>query len=483
MVVESPSSDPNFYISYYLFVPTYAIGMLLNLWILITLVRGRHHLLADRLAHCLCGLIAVDLFWSIAQLTHYAVILHVENSTDSIASRAIACLSCVSVLGVMAANLCLAAERYFVLCGRSGGGDVRYFVWLVSPLVMVAIIIISTFADCMNVTDNLVPAQSPHFEIFFSLMLASFCFVVTATVCLYVFAYFSAKKEIEGLKESVCLPIYALGILLNASVLITAVVGWKRICTTRLDRFMIVLTAVFLIWCLFSTIRPLVELNHPETFTVAFIELYTSIFLMLNFGINALIALERYFKIAETSEEDNRKHYFASIFTWFTLLLSVLFNYAYAPKLATEGALDTWFTVVSPPAMIAILIIQMYWTFAIYAGTYILSCKKIRASLEKRRNGSLDVEQIRIKLERKILLSCLAMASSLLVCYLPIFVVALFLLSSSASDPGNQHMTVPLLFANLMVCLDVLITPALVLYFMPKVRKSLVAFVTRQEEE
>ncbi|KAI9333022.1 hypothetical protein BDR26DRAFT_621044 [Obelidium mucronatum] len=91
--------------------------------------------------------------------------------------------------------------------------------------------------------------------------------------------------EILFLNLKVCLPIFALGVLLNGAVTLTAAVARKRLITNRLDGFLVLLTFVVLLWCLLSTIRPLVELTSTATFPTNVIKLYTSFFLLLIFGV------------------------------------------------------------------------------------------------------------------------------------------------------------------------------------------------------
>ncbi|KAJ3071768.1 hypothetical protein HDU98_004819 [Podochytrium sp. JEL0797] len=195
------STVPHYALTYYVFVPTYVIGALISSWILITLLRGRHHLLTDRLSHCLFAILLVDLLFCLVQFTKYAVLLHATESTLLVSRRVIAGFNFVSWLAVWAANLCLATERYFVLATRERGGEGKYFVGMVVPLVVVALPVTVATSTCSNFSGNIIPAQSPQFEIVFSLMLFGFCYTVAVTISLYVFGYFAAKRDLVVLKE------------------------------------------------------------------------------------------------------------------------------------------------------------------------------------------------------------------------------------------------------------------------------------------
>ncbi|ORY40455.1 hypothetical protein BCR33DRAFT_719440 [Rhizoclosmatium globosum] len=291
-----------------------------------------------------------------------------------------------------------------------------------------------------------------------------------------IFANITDSNLIHIFNYDVCLPIYAFGIIINGAIILAAAISWKRTIITRLDRLLIYLTIVFAVWCLLSTIRPLVELSNSNLFPENIVQFYTSMFLMLIFGINLLISMERYFTIAETSPEENKTSIGAAIFTWLLLCISLVVDFFYAPRNVGPRVLYSWFTVVSPASMVAILFSIMTATCGIYAATFFASTRKIRKSLANRWNGKFDVELIRAKLERKILWSCLIMSASLVICYLPIFMVTLVALNKS-----NGDMTAALLFSNLMVCLDVIVSPALVLYFMPNLRKTMFSVLQRRQ--
>ncbi|KAI9333021.1 hypothetical protein BDR26DRAFT_621200 [Obelidium mucronatum] len=185
--------------------------------------------------------------------------------------------------------------------------------------------------------------------------------------------------------------------------------------------------------------------------------------------------MERYFTIVQQKEEECQKNYWAAIFTWCLLASTVVFDYMLGANQKHDEMLYTWFETISPPAMVAILFTMTFITGGIYVGTYLVSKRKIRASLANKRSSKFDVDVIRVKLERKILFSCIAMGGSIFVCYMPISIVMLGALYEPAGD-----FTAALVFGNLMVALDVLISPALVLVFMPALRKTLFGVFKRQ---
>ncbi|KAJ3227384.1 hypothetical protein HDU81_006745 [Chytriomyces hyalinus] len=298
------------------------------------------------------------------------------------------------------------------------------------------------------------------------------------------------RDTVFRLNYGVCLPVFVLGALLNGWIAVAAVLDRTRTIRSRLDKVLWVLTCIFCLWCFASVVRAGLELPSVGVhIPINVLQAYTSLFIMLIFGANLVLAMERYFMISGEPDEQNRNHFIAALVALSLLTCSVVFSAIFfpssnSPLKAAETELDTWFTIVSPPMMITIMYLLLIGTLGLYVSTYMTSTRRLRQSLRNRkqrrgRHGA-DLDTVRLRVERKILFSCVAMAGSLVLCYLPIIVVVMFRTFSGADNAGRD-MTWPLLFSNFLLSLDGLLSPALVLHFMPNFRKPM--FPTRSISE
>ncbi|KAJ3204728.1 hypothetical protein HDU82_005640 [Entophlyctis luteolus] len=112
--METPD-DPLYYWQYVLFVPTIIVGGAISGSTLVTMVRFRGELIANRLDRLLCLILLICFTWSVCLLLRYLAALFV--ATEDLAG-ANAALSFLGLGWLLSANIMLAFSRYFVFQGR-----------------------------------------------------------------------------------------------------------------------------------------------------------------------------------------------------------------------------------------------------------------------------------------------------------------------------------------------------------------------------
>ncbi|KAI8616766.1 hypothetical protein BC830DRAFT_1116625 [Chytriomyces sp. MP71] len=269
----------------------------------------------------------------------------------------------------------------------------------------------------------------------------------------------------------VCLPILVVGMLFNGLITYIMLRRRRDLLVSRLDRIVFALVLILFLWSLIAILRALLQLRMDNAdFPTSFVACYTSVFVLLIFGVNLLLGIERHTVISEMSEAESKNTFMSAIalMLFFVMFLVFISIAGPPPTFAVEtGSLKTWFTIISPVFFFPFWVSIIVGTSAIYIATYFSSVRKLRATLARRERKNWKIRQVRRTIERKIFLSCIAMCLSLFACYMPIGVVV-FILAFSCQD-----MTPALLTGNILVILDTVIAPALVLVFMGKIKTAL----------
>ncbi|KAI8827564.1 hypothetical protein BJ741DRAFT_629697 [Chytriomyces cf. hyalinus JEL632] len=320
----------------------------------------------------------------------------------------------------------------------------------------------------------------------------------------------------------VLLLIYGSGSILNLSILTTYARHAPSLLKTRLDRITAALIAICFIWSLGrSTIEILIATNK-STQSDRVAACFTSIVMSFIFAFNFILAMERYFSIKDI----NGKPFYKAVYVCLALCVAALLGI-----FATSTAADGIRPDNKPQAMIWDVIASVGFLgastgmVALYIATYRFTTRMfdesprtvayfvkqpppvavaIVATSDSNASTStssphprtprfelnrlpattiasriLDAEQlehVRIKAEKQLLVNCIIMSAGLIICYAPIFfyqIVHAFLGIHTVNEENKapQGGDVFYVFGCVAVALDVLLTPGLVLYFRRDVRK------------
>ncbi|KAJ3351777.1 hypothetical protein HDU83_008679 [Entophlyctis luteolus] len=271
--------------------------------------------------------------------------------------------------------------------------------------------------------------------------------------------------------------LYSVGFFLNSCILFASAVFPKRMIRSQVDVITLALIAVNAIWSLGGMVtNAMIGLNiisQSDRANTAF----TNISIILIFGFNLNLAMERFFQIRE-----NR--YAKIIYTVFysiTVICVVLIVWMFSTSPASNGIQPD----NEPQATVWVIVaifsyaLSLVLTAWFYISTYLYSRRQFQAHprlvtfLMKERGQEVSddpetVALVRMSLERQVLIKCIALSSSLVFCYLPLLslLIATTFVSTQTVDPNGYYYGVGLVF----VALDVIVTPLLVFNFKKELR-------------
>ncbi|KAI8832448.1 hypothetical protein BJ741DRAFT_614556 [Chytriomyces cf. hyalinus JEL632] len=292
-------------------------------------------------------------------------------------------------------------------------------------------------------------------------------------------------------------PIFLMGALFNGFVMATILLNKKKLLVSRLDQFMFLLIAVFFLWsvaCFVEFFASLVAISVQGYIAEAIISSFS---IVMIFCVNLLLALERYFLIMGTPE-----YLCERIITGVIVLVGILCGLILGIFVRTAIDMDHAELVESwSLTMYGALLIISTAVVVVYVRTYFRSSRLVRESLglsrkkglvarirtsHKNKHGDVltgdDVSEpdasggmdgVSVAIERRILFNSIIMASSLILCYLPGIILQVI--------PNVLHLSpeVAVFWSNVSevsLSLDVLITPALILYFRRDIRDVLLQY-------
>ncbi|KAJ3226039.1 hypothetical protein HDU81_007493 [Chytriomyces hyalinus] len=263
------------------------------------------------------------------------------------------------------------------------------------------------------------------------------------------------------------LPTFLIGVALNSSLVATFIYARRKLITMRLDRIVFSLLIVSIFWAGSMLRKYLHRLISPGDIGMTFTGFLNTFNLILVFGINLLLAVERFFVFRNTDSTASRP-YFAIVFV-IMLLQFIITLWLFTSSTSTNGVVPdlplqslVWtITVAVSFAGQNLAITILYWR------TY----KSATQDLIKCAND--EVNTARLLVRRKVLIYCILMASMLILLYLPT-VIWHIIKGLSLELTGNSTVVVVVdRLVTEILALDVLVTPGLVLYFNMDARREL----------
>ncbi|TPX75155.1 hypothetical protein CcCBS67573_g03570 [Chytriomyces confervae] len=291
-------------------------------------------------------------------------------------------------------------------------------------------------------------------------------------------------------------PIFLVGAFFNGFIMATILLNRKKLLVSRLDQFMFLLIFVFFLWsvaCFVEFFANLIGISVHGYIAEAIISSFS---IVMIFCVNLLLALERYFLIMSTPE-----YLCERIITGVIVLVGVLCGLILGIYVRTAIDMDHAELVESwSLTMYGALLLISTAVVVVYVRTYFRSSRLVRESLglskkkglvarirtnHKNKHGdsatgdnvseseSGGMDGVSVAIERRILFNSIIMASSLILCYLPGIILQVI--------PNVLHLSpeVAVFWSNVSevsLSLDVLITPALILYFRRDIREVLLGF-------
>ncbi|KAI9332971.1 hypothetical protein BDR26DRAFT_868746 [Obelidium mucronatum] len=255
------------------------------------------------------------------------------------------------------------------------------------------------------------------------------------------------------LQYALTLPTFLLGICLNLWTLFKIFSNRQELSDT-IDYIVTALIAVCLLWSLSCVSRMIALLFVGATVfmnTAATLEINIVITLLL--GIQSLLALERFFIVRQEIPKSTVSATLSASMA-FTGCIVVIFSSERGIWPDDSVQFWIWVVVVSVGFIVALTVVLFC-----YYSTY----NHIRKSLKAAMNH--HGETLRILLERRVLVNCLMMSASVIVCYVPqIIYFTLLGFNVFGQNQGLENWMFALQLQ--FVAFDPVLAPLLVMCFM-----------------
>ncbi|KAI8840477.1 hypothetical protein BJ741DRAFT_597437 [Chytriomyces cf. hyalinus JEL632] len=268
------------------------------------------------------------------------------------------------------------------------------------------------------------------------------------------------------------LPTFLSGFIVNAVLVSTFIYARRKLLTTRLDRIVLALLVVCIIWSGSNSRKYLRRILWPDLPATRLSSFVNSVNLILVFGINLLLAVERFFVFRNTDHRPSSRLYFGIVIG----------------TMVVQTGISGWLFLTSPssngvfpdePLQRSIWILTMTISFIsqnlaiaiLYRKTYICATQDLLNS------GNDEMNKARLLVRHKVLVYCILMASTLVILYLPTVFSYLLWVTVPALLKNKAAVVVVDRVAIEILALDVLATPVLVIYFNAEARMEIMCIL------
>ncbi|KAJ3070117.1 hypothetical protein HDU98_006835 [Podochytrium sp. JEL0797] len=277
-------------------------------------------------------------------------------------------------------------------------------------------------------------------------------------------------------------PTYCLGVLINGVFLAVMIRKRKTLLQTRIDLIYAFLMFVCFVWSVTEVLLFAVWGNSdelisgPETMN-QIIATIQSLPVCLMISGNVQLALERYSILREVPWKSIRTtvySYIAFAIAVTTTMLASFFTSPCSNQIFPDHKpqLLAWVISASLGFLVGFASIIYF-----YASTYSFIKQKLATNL-----ADHHVDNLRMLLQRKVLRNSIIMTAGTLICYVPES-IAITMLSMRLLNKNSVGGVVAISLCFEMVSLDVIVTPALILYFSEPLKNSIVLWRREGEDE
>ncbi|KAI8828302.1 hypothetical protein BJ741DRAFT_626951 [Chytriomyces cf. hyalinus JEL632] len=289
-----------------------------------------------------------------------------------------------------------------------------------------------------------------------------------------------------------------LGSSMSAAILATvSYAKCKRVIFSRLDGILVLLLAASLLWGTGTLIFQTVFVSHlhvfmdPDSWSNKVSSLFLNVSFLLQFTTHLMLAMERLFIMRQIPEEASTV-YFQRLLVAVSVPLLILIGISLGFRSLEGTPLDSFPIKLWTVAMTTVYVGCTTGIIALYAQTYATSNTLLKAAIDAKlkpilENGESDesvdnklnpfaMETMRLRVQRKILFTCIIMSSTLMVSYA---VYMMFMVWYAWGYLGSDVERDPAVYAlfqmtgSVLLALDTVVTPLLVVSFSRSLRYCL----------
>ncbi|KAJ3113179.1 hypothetical protein HK100_002066 [Physocladia obscura] len=244
------------------------------------------------------------------------------------------------------------------------------------------------------------------------------------------------------------LVIYAIGAMFNGCILIITIAR-PELRQSKVNKITAILLFTILLWCLGRVIIQTLLLLDAITLNNRAVAAFSNIVVVCTFSLNLDLAIERLKNLWQPTTDSFRP--------------------------STQPQQLIWLVLVPGVSYFGTVVLMIF----LYTATYRHSSKELDSLTSlvpffvANRYHDIDdetVESLRQKLERQILFKCIGLSSSLIISYVPLLIYGAIITLQPGTDSNGTYFDVVVMIMSL----DVLFTPALVLYFRQDMREAII---------
>ncbi|KAJ3085632.1 hypothetical protein HK100_008976 [Physocladia obscura] len=263
-------------------------------------------------------------------------------------------------------------------------------------------------------------------------------------------------------------PTAIFGAMLSGPMLLTILTNRARLLKNTLDRIALLLLFVSFTWSLWTFLKVVLMLlvsNDRVNQANAALTYISVVWFLFS---NVFLAMSRYFLFKQWTQNKTRTYFMSGLIIAVVLSAGLIWVFSTA---ATTNSFVPFPAAQYKTQTVVMFIIGAFTVVfsmsaitGLYVATYILISRNLSVTMP-----SSSESQIRLRLQNRLLKSMILMSSGIVVCYLPITIA---LIRKGFLNGGSLSLF-PAVIVTEFVILDTVVTPAMLLYFFPKIRYTL----------
>ncbi|KAJ3266134.1 hypothetical protein HDU77_002621 [Chytriomyces hyalinus] len=274
-----------------------------------------------------------------------------------------------------------------------------------------------------------------------------------------------ANNEMFWVFYAVCLPLNLLGLVTNGVFTAAFMRYGSSLLSAKIDRVAALLIYICLGWASVCTTKYVTKLVEHPVVLYQIEALLGSVTMVAVFSVNWMLAVERYHALKGSTDAQSGRFY---VYIYSVAAVLVAVNIVAFTTSPSEDALRPAY-----PVQAYMWFISMALGFAVIVSSvaYLYATTYQHCSIRLRSVSTMAQESALLQIERRVMLNCIIMGCTLSVAYVP------GVLDTGIRIFGGSGSFAMEALGYILVSVELLVTPILLAYFMPKVRSAVLGVI------
>ncbi|KAI8834985.1 hypothetical protein BJ741DRAFT_608819 [Chytriomyces cf. hyalinus JEL632] len=295
-----------------------------------------------------------------------------------------------------------------------------------------------------------------------------------------------ANNEMFWVFYGVCLPLNLLGLVTNGVFTAAFMRYGSSLLSAKIDRVAALLIYICLGWASVCTTKYVTKLVEHPVVLYQIEALLGSVTMVAVFCVNWMLAVERYHALKGSTDAQSGRFYgyiysvaavlvAVNIVAFTTSVRNLQFFYFQAHPYSKTNFKQPSEDALRPayPVQAYMWFISMSLGFAVIVSSvaYLYAVTYQHCSIRLRSVSTMAQENALLQIERRVMLNCIIMGCTLSVAYVP------GVLDTGIRIFGGSGSFAMEAIGYILVSVELLVTPILLAYFMPKVRSAVLGVI------